>query len=139
MDRYESLEVLHKITKYLTKELSPESLLPLIAKELKHIVSFDRISIAIYDEKTDFFELRAITIEDPSTLVFKGSFPRRGSRANKCLTEQRTIYFSDLREKMKFFETNYLIEEGYLSGLCLPLVSGQRCIGIDCSGKCPCL
>jgi len=129
MDRYKSIEILHKITKCLIKELSLKSLLPLIAKELKQVVHFDRISIAIYHEQTNFFELHAITTENVPRLVFKGSFPRNGSRANMCLTKQKNIYFPDLRGKTEFLETDYLIEEGYLSGLSLPLMRGPHCYG----------
>ena len=129
MDHYKSLEILHNITKCFIKELSLKSLLPLIAKELKQVVHFDRISIAIYHEKIDSFELHAITTENTSRLVFKGSFPRNGSRANICLAKQKPIYFPDLMGKKEFVETSYLIEEGYLSGLCLPLMSGNHCYG----------
>jgi formate hydrogenlyase transcriptional activator len=129
MERATSLEILHNITKLVVRELNTSKLISLIAEELKPRVDFDRMSITIYNEKKDMFELRAIALEEDSKLIFKGSFPRKGSRAGLCLRHGKTIYFPDLAVKKEFFETNYLIDEGYLSGLCIPLVVGQRKIG----------
>lgn len=129
MTNIAELETLHKITRLVTKELSPERLLPLISKELKNVLTFDRISIAIYDAERDIFNLRAIVIKDPLKTVFKGNFPGRGSRTFMCMTKKEAIYFPDLLEKKDFFETNYLIDEGYLSGLCIPLIMGNDCFG----------
>jgi len=129
MERIISLEILHNITKLIVKELDSEKLLHLIARELKPIVNFDRISITILDEKTDSFNFRAIALDDDSKPVFNGSFPRKGSRAGECMRLQKTIYFPNLAEKKKFYETNLLINEGYLSGLSIPLRTGHHCFG----------
>lgn len=129
MNKLVSLRILHKITTLVTKELSPEKLLPLISMELEKIVIFDRISIAIYNKDKALFELRAIVTKDPKKAVFRGTFPARGSRTNLCMTKQETVYFPDLMKRKDYFETNYLIDEGYLSGICIPLIMGKKCFG----------
>lgn len=129
MDKVISLEILHIITKLIVKELDSERLLHLIGRELKFIVNFDRISITILNENTDLFNFRAIALDDDSKPVFKGSFPRKGSRAGECLRLQKTIYFPNLAEKRNFYETNFLINEGYRSGLSIPLITGHHCFG----------
>ena len=129
MEKMIFLEILHNITKLIVKELDSERLLHLIARELKAIVNFDRISITIYNEKTDSFNFRAIALDNDSKPVFKGSFPRKGSRAGECLTQQKTVYFPNLSEKTRFFETDFLLKEGYLSGVSIPLKTGHDCFG----------
>ncbi len=129
MKNIAELEILHNITKLVTRELSPENLLPLISKELKKILDFDRISISIYDHEKKKFNLRAIVIKKSSKTVFKGNYPGPGSRTYICMSTKDTIYFPDLLDKKDYFETNYLIDEGYLSGLCIPLIMGTDCFG----------
>ena len=72
-------EIIYNINKIITSGLMPE-MFKVISNEIKRIIDFDRISIALLDEKTQRFEVFAVDKPYDYTAINEGDwFPKRAA------------------------------------------------------------
>ena len=113
-------EIIYNINKIITSGLMPE-MFKAIRNEIKRIIDFDRISIALLDEKTQRFEVFAVDKPDGYTAINEGDwFPKEGSLLEQVTFTGKPFIVRDT-SKSSFWSDQMLIEEGIKSRLGFPL------------------
>src|SRR3972149_338994 len=113
-------EIIYNINKIITSGLMPE-MFKAIRNEIKRIIDFDRISIALLDEKTQRFEVFAVDKPDGYTAINEGDwFPKEDSLLEQVTFTGKPFIVRDT-SKSSFWSDQMLIEEGIKSRLGFPL------------------
>ena len=132
----ERQRALLEINNAIISNLDRDSLFEAIAKALRPILPFDRLSLCIYDPPSDFLRGFAGTgIAAQKAILDVGSdVPRQGSLMGRAVDEKRPIIARDLRDEQ---QTSVdagiianLIELGMRSLLALPLMSKGKVVGV---------
>ncbi|MBI2900406.1 MAG: PAS domain S-box protein [Planctomycetes bacterium] len=113
---------------------SLEEMLDLIYSRLREYVPYDRISVALTDEKKQRLTSEAVRAEG-TILMNKGyGAPIAGSSLEPLLREGRTRILDDLQEylakKPTSESTRLIVKEGMRSSLTLPLLVQGQPIGV---------
>ncbi|WKZ18190.1 MAG: PAS domain S-box protein [Candidatus Jettenia sp. CY-1] len=113
-------EIIYNINKIITSGLMPE-MFKAISNELKRIIDFDRISIALLDEKTQKFEVLAVDTPYDYTAISEGDwFPKEGSLLERVTFTGKPFIVRDT-SKSAFWSDQTLMREGIKSRLGFPL------------------
>lgn len=113
-------EIIYNINKIITSGLMSD-MFKAISNELKRIIEFDRISIALLDEKTQKFEVVAIDKSYESTAINEGDwFPKEGSLLEQVTFNGKPFIVRDT-SKSNFWSDQVLLKEGVKSRLGFPL------------------
>lgn len=121
-------EIIYNINKIITSGLMPE-MFKAISNELKRIIDFDRISIALLDEKTQGFEVLAVDKPYDYTAINEGDwFPKEGSLLEQVTFTGKPFIVKDT-SKSSFWSDQMLIKEGIKSRLGFPLEYKGAIIG----------
>lgn len=113
-------EIIYNINKIITSGLMPE-MFKAIRNEIKRIIDFDRISIALLDKRTQRFEVFAVDKPDGYTAINEGDwFPKEGSLLEQVTFTGRPFIVRDT-SKSAFWSDQMLINEGIKSRLGFPL------------------
>jgi len=101
-------EIIYNINKIITSGLMPE-MFKAIRNEIKRIIDFDRISIALLDEKTQRFEVFAVDKPDGYTAINEGDwFPKEGSLLEQVTFTGRPFIVRDT-SKSAFWSDRHLL------------------------------
>lgn len=121
-------DIIYNINKIITSGLMPE-MFKAISNELKRVIEFDRISIALLDEKTQQFEVLAIDKPYGHTSINEGDwFPKGGSLLEQVTFTGKPFIVRDT-SKSAFWSDLVLIQEGIKSRLGFPLEYKGAIIG----------
>lgn len=121
-------EIIYNINKIITSGLMPE-MFKAISNELKRIVAFDRISIALLDEKTQRLEVLAVDKSDDYTAINEGDwFPKEGSLLEQVTFIGKPFIVRDT-SKSAFWSDQMLLKEGIKSRLSFPLEYKDAVVG----------
>jgi len=121
-------EIVYNINKIITSGLMSD-MFKSISNELKRIIEFDRISIALLDEKTQNFEVVAIDKSYDCTTINEGDwFPTEGSLLEQVSFTGRPFIVRDT-SKSTFWSDQLLLKEGVKSRLGFPLEYKGAIIG----------
>ncbi|MCI0748642.1 MAG: PAS domain S-box protein, partial [Verrucomicrobia subdivision 3 bacterium] len=132
----ERQRALLEINNAIISNLDRDSLFAAIAKTLRSILSFDRLSLYIYDPASDLLKGFAATgiAAQKTTLGVGIDVPRQGSLMGRAVDEKRPIIGRDLRdERPASVDAGIiakLIELGIRSLLTLPLITKGKVIGV---------
>lgn len=118
----EVVDIINRIAKITGSSLRIDAFYDDFAGEVKKLVDFDRISIALVDEKKENLKVYALAT-DITTRLGKGVvLPLAGTAPESVIRNKKPIIVRDLRQEMAFSEDPYLVEEGMRSAIRLPLV-----------------
>lgn len=121
-------EIVYNINKIIASGLMSD-MFKSISNELKRIIEFDRISIALLDEKTQNFEVVAIDKSYDCTTINEGDwFPTEGSLLEQVTFTGRPFIVRDT-SKSTFWSDQLLLKEGVKSRLGFPLEYKGAIIG----------
>ncbi len=121
-------EIVYNINKIITSGLMPE-MFKAISNELKRIIDFDRISIALLDEKTQRFEILAVDKPCNHTTIDEGDWlPKEGSLLERVTFTGKPFIVRDT-SKSDFWSDQMLIKEEIKSRLGFPLEYKGAIIG----------
>ncbi len=121
-------EIIYNINKIITSGLMSD-MFKSISNELKRIIEFDRISIALIDEKTQKFEVVAIDKAYDNSTINEGDwFPKEGSLLEKITFTGSPFIVRDT-SKSTFWSDRMLLKEGVKSRLGFPLEYKGSIIG----------
>ncbi len=113
-------EIIYNINRIITSGLMSD-MFKSISNELKRIIEFDRISIALLDEKTQKFEVMAVDKSYDDTAMNEGDwFPREGSLLDQVTFTGSPFIVKDT-SKSNFWSDHMLLKEGVKSRLGFPL------------------
>lgn len=117
-----------EIANVLNVNLDPEMLFAKIAEIVNSVVDIDRASLALYEPELDQFQIVALAIQEGTQWGEGRTIPHVGSRLGKVLDSGES-YLCTLDENSKYYEDNFLVEEGMHMALVIPLEVGDKRIG----------
>lgn len=118
----EVLDIINRIAKIAGSSLRIDAFYDDFALEVKKLVDFDRISIALVDEKKENIKVYALATNKETKLGRGVVLPLTGTAPGWVIENKKPIIVKDLKQEMRFCEDLRLVEEGMRSALRLPLV-----------------
>ena len=121
-------EIVYNINKVVSSSFLTD-VFKAVSSELKNVIHFDRISIALMGEDGQRFEIFALNTDYKSTEIKEGyGFLRAGSLLERVYTTGRPYIVEDTMKK-EFWSDEVLIKEGIRSRLGYPLEYKGSVIG----------
>ena len=123
------LRTIERVNRVIAKDWDIEKLLARISGELKKLIEFDRVSVAMFEEGGDPFLIRICSGEpaDSGTAVH---LPLERSAPGWVLSHRMTRADADIgASPEQFAENERLLGEGMRSRLIIPLFTGERIVG----------
>ncbi|MGH7493322.1 MAG: PAS domain S-box protein, partial [bacterium] len=132
----ERQRALLEINNAIISNLDRNSLFDAIAETLRSILSFDRLSLSIYDPVDDFLKVFAVggIAAQKAGLGAGINVPRQGSMMGRAIDQKRPLIGRDLRqEHLEGVDADIiaaLVQSGIRSYLMLPLIARGKVVGV---------
>jgi len=122
-------DILNNITKLLASRLDIREVYKSLCEELNKVIDFDRMSIAILDEKMDEFLIFAVSKDYRCSKLEEGvQYSKYGTLAGKVV-EEGAFYMVHDTSRGPFSTDPILFKEGIKSRLSIPLICKGEIIG----------
>jgi formate hydrogenlyase transcriptional activator len=123
--------VLLQVNNAVVTCLDRESLFEAIAGALRGVIPFDRAALVLDDPIEGVFRVRGLAgpVPSPSSIPLATVWPRSGSRCGWVTDNGRPLLTADLREGPQYLEHVWLLKDGILSALSVPLTAKAKVIG----------
>ncbi|MCF6152173.1 putative histidine kinase [Candidatus Kuenenia stuttgartiensis] len=122
-------EIIYNINKIVSSDLMSDMLFRSISNELKRVMEFDRVSIALIDEKKQNVEVAAMDKSYDYTAISENDWLRKeGSLLEQVTFTGRPFIVRDT-SKSAFEPDRLLLKEGIMSRLSFPLEYKGNIIG----------
>ncbi len=119
----EVVDAINKIAKIVSSSLRIEAFYEDFANEVKKLVDFDRISIALADTEKENLKIYAVSATNLNTKLGRGVIlPLAGTAPGWVIKNKKPIIVKDLQQEKVFIEDERLVSEGIRSAIRLPLV-----------------
>ncbi|MGQ9630381.1 MAG: diguanylate cyclase [bacterium] len=128
-DKIENITLINEMAKTFNSSLDLDKTLHIIASQMKKLVSFDRISIALLDETGENLRVYSIPTEPGKRRKRKSSVPVEGSKLGFVIKDRRPLVISDLELERLFPEDKSSYRRGMRSSAVVPLVFEGKAIG----------
>jgi len=128
-DRATRLAVVNEITREASLSLWVDKLFEKINTQLKRVVSFEKSSIATYDEQNDTFSLINVHGENITGGFYKGMEISGRETVMKIAYDTRRPYYTRSLDQIISNTSPYLITQGIQSAVSIPIISEDVCIG----------
>jgi signal transduction histidine kinase/ActR/RegA family two-component response regulator len=128
-DRATRLAVVNEITREASLSLKVDKLFEKINTQLKRVVSFEKSSIATYDDENDTFSLINVYGENITAGFYKGMEIPGRETVMKIAYETRRPYYTRSLDQIISNTSPYLITQGIQSAVSIPIISEDVCIG----------
>jgi formate hydrogenlyase transcriptional activator len=127
----ERWRVLLQVNNAIVTCLDRETLFEAIAGALRGVMPFDRAALVLEDPIEGVFRVQGLAgaVPSPSTIPLATVWPRIGSRCGWVADNGRPLLTPDLREGPQFLENVWLLKDGILSALSVPLGATGKVIG----------
>jgi formate hydrogenlyase transcriptional activator len=127
----ERWRVLLQVNNGVVTCLDRETLFDAIAGSLREVIPFDRAALVLDDPAEDVFKVQGLAgpVPTPTTIPLATVWPRKGSRCGWVVDNGLPLLTEDLREGPQFLEHVWLIQDGILSALSVPLRAKGKVIG----------
>ena len=126
-DRYEALI---RVSQAIGALRDPQDLFRAMAAELRHVINFDGMVVAQYDEAANEVVWHASQLCDQEGPVLKPRCPTNETVTKWVYERQTPLVIPSLREETRFpSTTSFLVERGFESLCALPLTTVHRRIG----------
>ncbi|MFN8007476.1 MAG: GAF domain-containing protein [Terriglobia bacterium] len=123
------LAVVNEITREAALNLEVDKLFHKITMQLNRVVSFEKCSIAIYDAGGDSFELVNVYGENITAGFYKGMHIPGCETVMKIAVETKQPYYSRSLNDIISHPSPYLMTQGILSAVSIPILSEDLCLG----------
>ena len=133
----EQLQLLLDVNNALVPELELPSLLRAISTAIRRVVRHDYSSLCLYDQAHDQFRMHALDLPGGKGLLHEQLvFSPEGSPAGQAFTTRKPLVVDKLDQRQFPNDvTGWLLAEGINSACWVPLLRGERCIGVLCVGN----
>jgi len=119
--RMEQIELINELSSAINSSLSIGTVFRIMVSEIKKMVSFDRSSLLLYNEKEDNLLIFALETE-MKTVMPKGiKAPVEGTSAGWVVRNNRPVVNRDFMEELRFPGDKKLLEDGIRSSVSIPL------------------
>jgi formate hydrogenlyase transcriptional activator len=127
----ERWRVLLQVNNAVVTCLDRETLFEAIAGALRGVMPFDRAALVLEGPIEGVFRVQGLAgpVPSPSTIPLATVWPRIGSRCGWVTDNRRPLLTADLREGPQFLEHVWLLKDGILSALSVPLGAKGKVIG----------
>jgi len=133
----EQIKLTNALCSTLSSSLSLGSIFRIMVSEIKKVVSYDRASLLLYDEKKHKLHIFALDT-DIKTVMPKGVMaPVEGTSAGWAITNNTPIINYDLHKELKFPLDRKLMEDGIRSSISLPLYQDKLLGAFNLDSKSP--
>jgi formate hydrogenlyase transcriptional activator len=132
----EHLQLLLEVNNALVSNLELPPLFHAISAAVRRVVQNDYCSLCLYDAGLRQFQVHALDFPGGRGLIQENVvFKVEGSPAGDAFTHRRPLVVGDLdRHRFPGDATRWLLAEGIASACWLPLLRGERCLGVLCVG-----
>ncbi|HSA62483.1 MAG TPA: GAF domain-containing protein, partial [Nitrospiraceae bacterium] len=132
MDRIEiNYRALLAVAVVLNSQRDMNSLWEAITAEIKKVIPWARASVTLYDPEADGFRFFVVaTTTAQVVLLRKTVVPRAGSGMGWAYDHKAAHIRPDLKREQVFLEDKWYVQEGLGRMINLPLLVGDRCLGI---------
>ena len=123
--------VLLQVNNAVVTCLDRASLFEAIAGALRDVIPFDRAALVLDDPIDGVFRVQGLAgpVPSHSTIPLATVWPRSGSRCGWVTDNARPLLTADLREGPQYLEHVWLLKDGILSALSVPLSAKGKVIG----------
>ncbi len=129
-------EALLRLLQLLITQRDPTALFRTLASELRHVVSFDGISLVVYDEAVRTVRFSMLEIVNPSEEVPPSEVPLEETLSWWVYQHQRPLVIPCVETETRFPRLMGLLRQCGVRSLCgLPLTTVHRRLGGLCLGS----
>jgi len=127
----ERWRVLLQVNNAVVTCLDRETLFTAIAEALRDEIPFDRAALVLDDPQEGVFRVQGLAgaVPSPPAIPLATVWPRAGSRCGWVTEHGRPLLTKDLRVGTQYLEHEFLLKDGILSALSVPLSAKGKVIG----------
>jgi formate hydrogenlyase transcriptional activator len=132
----ERLKLLLDMTNTLVSNLEPRDLLRAISASIRQVMHCDVVGVWLPDAEQR--QLRQLAMDFPESKGFAGEdsrYPVEGSLVGRVFRTGEPVVIGTRTDALNERETSEVRGEGIESGLCLPLISRNRTLGVLALGS----
>lgn len=132
MDRIEiNYRALLAVAIVLNSQRDMHGLWEAITSEITKVIPWARASVTLYDHKTDGFRFHVLATTMPQVVLSRKTVvPRIGSGMGWAYDHKAVHIRPDLTREQVFLEDKWYLQEGLGRMINLPILVGDRCLGI---------
>jgi formate hydrogenlyase transcriptional activator len=132
MDRIEkNYRALLAVAVVLNSQRDMNSLWEVITAEITKVIPWARASVTLYDHEADGFRFYVMATTTPNVVLLRKTVvPRVGSGMGWAYDHKTVHIRSDLKQEQVFLEDQWYVQEGLGRMINLPLLVGDRCLGV---------
>ncbi len=127
--RTEQIAVMAEITKIINSSLNIQEVFDPFKEEVKRLVNFDLMSIAVFDEAHRQLRVLATSAAENETLALGTTVPLQSSRLGQVALTGESCRRHDLDSASRLEDEAGLLQEGIRSIIVLPLEVKRKIIG----------
>jgi two-component system NtrC family sensor kinase len=128
--RAERIAAINRLTRVISSSLDLGTVYGAFAKEVKHLIAYDRMGIVVPDGSGEGLRIVQLTSDRPTTAGRGSLWPKRaGTAIEWVMVHRRPQIERDLGEDRLFVEDEVLFREGIRSSVRLPLIAKGEAIG----------
>jgi formate hydrogenlyase transcriptional activator len=115
----------------LNSQRDMNSLWEVITAEITKVIPWARASVTLYDQEADGFRFYVMATTTPNVVLLRKTVvPRVGSGMGWAYDHKTVHIRSDLKQEQVFLEDQSYVQEGLGRMINLPLLVGDRCLGV---------
>jgi PAS domain S-box-containing protein len=123
-------EALFRVSRAITAYRDPQELFRVLAKELHQVVKFDFVSVVLYHEESNTFEIPIFEAETLPKFVLPDDFPTEETVTSWVYHHQKPVVISSTVEEHSFPKVMDLLRKFGVGSACfLPLTTVNRRLG----------
>ena len=123
-------EALLRVLHLLTAQRNPTALFQVLARELRHVITYDVISIVLYDEATSKIHLQVFEIVNQPSVVLPSDMPPEERLSSWVYQHQQPLVIPCVDNETRFPRMMALLQQyGMQSACALPLTTVHRRLG----------
>jgi formate hydrogenlyase transcriptional activator len=132
MDRIEkNYRALLAVAVVLNSQRDMNSLWEVITAEITKVIPWARASVTLYDHEADGFRFYVMATTTPHVVLLRKTVvPRVGSGMGWAYDHKAVHIRPDLKQEQVFLEDEWYVQEGLGRMINLPLLVGDRCLGV---------
>jgi len=121
------ISFINRLTTIVTSSVNIETIFEGFVQELRNVLQFDWVTIALVDEKELYFLALSSTVNSPWQPEER--VPLEGTATELVCQERKSLYESDLAQHRRFWTGEHYLQQGIRSVVYLPLTIKDKSIG----------
>ncbi len=123
------LDALVKISSAVNSSRDLNGIFEVIAAEVRHLVPFDRASLAFLNEDRTRVQVYALSSDDPASLQVGNNNPAEGTVTQWVVDRGEPVISNDLQAESRFVSHPNMLAQGFRSSVSYPLIVREQKLG----------